>query len=388
MTMDFITRWRWALIIAGLLLLALVYSFWPTSTPVDTARVDRGAMAVGITDDGITRAEEYYVVSAPVTGYLDRIELEAGDSVASGQLITRMSGRPSTPLDRRSQAELRSALAAADAAAESASTTLEQSRRDLARAEELAERGFLSRAELEANQTRVTTGEAALAQARAEAVRIGALLSQPAVNAGIGPVAVRAPAGGSVMAVINESEGVIAEGTPLMTIGDPSQIEVVVDLLSREAVRVSPGDRVEISQWGGPDPLIGVVDRIEPFGRLKISALGIEEQRVNVIIAFAPESRDEAARLGHGYQIDATMILWSSEDALRVPIGALFRGGDGGWRVFVMDGGRAQERAIAIDHINDEYAEVTEGLSEGEVVVLNPGSALEEGARIASRQES
>ncbi|MEL1249657.1 efflux RND transporter periplasmic adaptor subunit [Aurantiacibacter gilvus] len=385
MMTEFLKRWRWALIVAAFLLLGMVYAFWPESTLVDTARVDRGPMAVGITDDGITRAEEYYVVSAPVTGYLDRIELEAGDMVAAGALITRMRGRPSTPLDRRSAEELRGALAAAEAASAAARSTLDQSRRDLARAEELSERGFLARAQLEALQTRVATGEAALAQTRAEIVRIRALLSQPAGNAGTTPVPVRAPTGGSVMSVITESEGVIAEGAPLVTIGDPSQIEVVVDLLSREAVRVSPGDRVEITQWGGPDPLVGVVDRIEPFGRLKISALGIEEQRVNVIITFADDAHAQAARLGHGYQIDATIVLWSSDDALRVPIGALFRGGDGAWHVFVSDGGRAREREITLDHINDEYAEVTGGLSEGEIVVLNPGNALEDGARISGR---
>ena len=197
--------------------------------------------------------------------------------------------------------------------------------------------------------------------------------------------AMRAPASGSVMSVINESEGVIPEGTPLMTIGDPHRIEVVVDLLSREAVRVKPGDRVEITEWGGPDPLIGRVERIEPFGKLKISALGIEEQRVNVIIGFGENAAQHAARLGHGYQIDATIILWSKKDALRVPIGALYRGGDGGWRVFVDDGGRAEERAVKVGHINDEYGEVLGGLAEDDTVVVNPGNALEDGNRISPR---
>ncbi|TIX50711.1 efflux RND transporter periplasmic adaptor subunit [Alteraurantiacibacter aquimixticola] len=383
--MDLVKRWRWALLVAALLLLGLLYAFWPASTLVDMGEVDRGPMAVGVTDDGVTRAEEYYSVSAPVTGYLDRIELEAGDQVERGMLITRMRGRPATPLDRRSLQELRGALSSAEAAAASVTTSLEQSRRDLARAEQLSERGFLARAQLEAAQTRVATGEANLAQARAEAVRIRALMAQPGGETGGAPVPVRAPASGSVMSVITESEGVIAEGTPLMTIGDSEQIEVVVDLLSREAVRVSPGDRVEIHQWGGPDALIGIVDRIEPYGRLKISALGIEEQRVNVIIRFAPEARSEAARLGHGYQLDATIVLERRDDALRVPIGALFRGGDGGWRVFVDDGGRARERAVSLGLINDEHAEVLDGLAQGDTVVLNPGNMLEDGMRISRR---
>jgi len=387
MMWDKLKRWRWAILIAGLLVLGLAYAFWPTSTLVDTGKVTRGAMSVGVTDDGVTRAEEYYVVSAPVTGYLSRIELEAGDRVARGTLITRMTGRPATPLDLRSQAELRRALASTQAAASGAQASLVQARNDLARAEALAQRGFLPTAQLEAARTRVATGEATLAQGRAEVARIRAMLSQPA-GRGDTPVSVRAPAGGSVLTVITESEGVIAEGTPLMTIGNPLAIEVVVDLLSREAVRVKPGDRVEITQWGGPDPLVGYVERIEPFGKLKISALGIEEQRVNVVIGFDREAARQAARLGHGYQVDATVVLWSTKDALRVPIGALFRGGDGGWRVFAVAGGKAEERAVSIDHMNDEFGEVTRGLAEGEEVVLNPSNSLRDASAIRSRTAS
>ena len=381
---DKVKRWRWAIAGAAILLLGLVYAFWPASVPVDTARVTRGAMAVGVTDDGVTRAEDYYIVSAPVTGYLSRIELEAGDEVTRGALITHITGRPSTPLDPRSAQELRGALAAAQAAVNSAQATLTQARSDRIRAEELARRGFLPKAQLEAARTRVATGEAALAQSRAEAARIRAMLGQPIGSAGP-PVPVRAPASGSVLSVITESEGVIAEGAPIMTIGDPQKIEVVVDLLSREAVRIKPGDRVEITQWGGPAPLIGRVERIEPFGQLKISALGIEEQRVNVIVHFEEKAAREAARLGHGYQVDATIIRWHRPDALRVPIGALFRGGDGGWRVFVVKGGRAEERALAVGQMNDTFGEVTRGLAEGDEVILNPGNSLTSGARIKAR---
>jgi len=381
---DRIKRWRWALIGIVLLLVGLAVAFWPEAAPVDTGKVTRGPMAVGVTDDGVTRAEDYYVVSAPVTGYLSRIELEAGDSVARGTLITTMSGRPSTPLDPRSSSETRSALAAARAAESGAASSLAQARRDLSRAEQLAARGFLPKSQLEAARTRVAGDAAALQQSRAEVSRIAAMLSEPSGPA-TRPVPVRAPAGGSVLSVINESEGVIAEGTPLMTIGDPHRIEVVVDLLSREAVRVKPGDRVEITEWGGPQPLVGRVTRIEPFGRLKISALGIEEQRVNVIIGFDPAEARKAARLGHGYQIDATVILWSAKDVLRVPIGALFRGGDGAWHAFVVGGGRARDRKLNVGHINDEFGEVRSGLAAGETVVLNPANAIKDGARIKAR---
>lgn len=385
MMWDKLKRWRWAIAIGLLLLAGLAFAFWPEPTPVDTGTVTRGPMAVGVTDDGVTRAEDLYVVTAPVTGYLSRLELEAGDGVARGTLITTMTGRPSTPLDPRSEQELRGALAAARAAESGATATLAQARRDLARAEEIAGRGFLPRAQLEAARTRTANAEASLQASRAEVRRIGAQLASPSGRAAQAPVAVRAPASGSVLSVITESEGVIAEGTPIMTIGDPGKIELVVDLLSREAVKAKPGDRVEIRAWGGPEPLIGHVKRIEPFGRLKVSALGIEEQRVNVIIGFDPEAARQAARLGHGYQIDATIILWSSKDALRVPIGALFRGTDGGWRAFVDANGRARERALKLGHISEEYAEVLGGLSAGETVILNPGNALADGARIRAR---
>ena len=383
---GWLKRWRWALAIAAVLLAGLAFTFWPDAVAVDVGKVTRGPMAVGITDDGVTRAEEFYVVSAPVTGYLSRIELEAGDTVSRGALLTTMRARPASPLDARTRQDLGAALRAAQAAKAGAEAAVAQSRRDLARAQELARRGFLPRAQLEAARTRVATGQAAAAQASAEAARIAADLAQVTGAASGAAIPVRAPASGSVLSVITESASVIAEGTPLMTIGDPARIEAVIDLLSREAVRVKPGNRVEITQWGGSSPLIGVVKRVEPYGRLKISALGIEEQRVNVIVGFSPESLPAAARLGHGYQIDATFVLWSKPDALRLPISALFRGADGGWRVFVADGGRARKRAVQIGHLNDEYAEVLGGVAQGDAVVINPGNSVADGVRIAIRR--
>ncbi len=385
MMIEGIKRWRWALLIALLLAAGLIFAFRPEAALVDAGKVTRGPMSEGITDDGVTRAREFYVVSAPVTGYMSRIELEVGDQVWRGNRITVMSGRPSTPLDPRSQQDLRAALASARASASGTGASLAQSRRDLARAEELARRGFLPRSQLEAARTRVSTGQAALAQGQAEIARIEAQLAAPSGQTAGAPVAVRAPASGSVLSLINESEGVVLEGTQLMTIGDPRQIEVVADLLSREAVRVKAGDRVEITQWGGKAPLIGKVKRIEPFGKLKISALGIEEQRVNVIIGFGADAALQAARLGHGYQVDATVILWSKPDALRVPIGALFRGADGGWRVFIVEAGRARERALEIGHINDQFGEVLKGLAADQQVIFNPANTLVDGAKVKPR---
>ncbi len=380
-----IKQWRWTILIAAVLLAGLAYAFMPEPVVVDSGEVTRGPMKVGITDDGVTRAEEFYIVSAPVTGYLGRIELEPGDVVSRGALVAQMTGRPSSPLDQRSRDEMRAALTAARASAAGIEANLGQSRRDLERAEALSERGFLPRAQLEAARTQVASEEAALAQSRAEIARLRAMMADPS-GAGSGrPVAVRAPASGEVLSVINESEGVIVEGTQLVTIGNPDSIEVVVDLLSREAVKVQPGNRVEINQWGGPQPLEGRVERIEPFGQLRISALGIEEQRVNVIIAFAQAAAEQGARLGHGYQVDATIELWSDGDALRVPIGALFRGPEGEWQVFVIEGNRAQVRSIELGQINDEFGQVLDGLSEEESVILNPGSSISDGTRVEPR---
>jgi HlyD family secretion protein len=380
-----IKSWRWAIVVAALLLGGLAYAFWPTPVAVDMAKVTRGPLTVGITDDGVTRAKDVFVVSAPVTGYLSRIELEAGDPVRRGTVIATMRGLPSSPLDPRSREELRAALAAAEAAANGAQASLAQARSDLGRAEALAVKGFVTKAQLETARTRVATGQAALAQSRAEAARIRAQLGATSGAASGQGVVIRAPAGGDVLSLINESEGVIAEGTPIMTIGNPHSIEAVVDLLSRDAVRVKPGQRVQFSQWGGTEPLLGKVSRIEPYGRLKVSALGIEEQRVNVIVHFDPASIRQAERLGHGFQFDATIVLWSADKALRVPIGSLFHGADGGWRVFVVSERRARERLVTISHLTDEFAEVRAGLKEGETVVLNPSNELQDRARVRSR---
>jgi HlyD family secretion protein len=384
MMKQMLKRWRWPLVVASLLLAGLAFAFWPSPQLVDTAKITRGAMAVGVTDDGVTRAEEYYVVAAPVSGYLSRIELEAGDRVVKGALIARMTGRPAAPLDPRIREELKASLTAALAAARGAEVSLAQAKSDLTRAEALAVRGFLAKAQLEAARTRVASGQAMLAQDRSEAARLRAALSQPPGGTKIG-VPVRAPAAGQVLSVITQSEGVILEGTPLVTIGDPQKIELVVDLLSREAVRVKPGDQVEVTQWGGTRPLIGHVARVEPFGRLKISALGVDEQRVNVIIRFDDLAAQQAARLGHGYQADATIFRWSRPDAVRVPIGALFHGADGEWRVFVIVRGHAEERAIEVGQMNELYGEVLRGLREGEIVAINPSGSLSSGTRVKSR---
>ena len=381
----FLKRWRWAVLLLAALAGGLLFAFWPQPLLVDAAPVIRGPMLVGITDDGITRVRRLHIVSAPITGYLEPIMLESGDTVARGRLITHMHGLPSRPMDPNSQRQARAALAAARANADGAGAALAQAERDRTRAEALAKRGFMARAQLEAVRTRAATAAAALAQGQAEIERLRAQLADPTGAAGRAEVPVRSSASGTVLSVLRQGDSIVPEGTELISIGNPADIEVVVDLLSRDAVRVQPGARVEFSHWGGDTPLIGAVQRIEPLGRLKVSALGIEEQRVNLIIGFAAGAAGQAARLGHGFQLEATVVLWQAPAVLRVPIGALFRGNDGGWRVFVIDAGRARARAVQIGHINDEYGEALAGLAAGEKLVLNPGSQIAEGTRVRPR---
>lgn len=382
---SFLKRWRWALVLLSLLAGGLLYAYWPRPLLVDAAPVTRGPMMVGITEEGTTRVRRISVVSAPITGFVEPIELDAGDRVKRGALITHMHGPPSAPLDPSTQRQVRAALAAAEAGAAGTAAALAQARRDLARAEDLARQDFLPRAGLEAARTLVATTAAALAQGQADVARLRAQLADPTGTAGPAEVPVRAPVDGTVLSALSEGSALVPEGTELMQIGDPDDIEVVVDLLSRDAVRVQEGAPVLFTQWGGDKPLTGTVKRIEPLGRMKVSALGIEEQRVDIIIGFRPDAAGETARLGHGFQIDATIVLWQAPSVLRVPIGALFRGEDGGWQVFAIESGRARRRAVTIGHVNDEHGEVLGGLMEGDPVVLNPGSLIKDGGRVRPR---
>lgn len=384
---NMIKSWRWAILIAILLLAGLTYSFWPEPEVVDFAKVSEGPMVVGVTDDGIARVNDLYTVTAPVTGYVTRIELEPGDPVVAGQtIIARMAGIPSQPLDERSRNELNNAIAASRATESATAAQLKLAEADLRRAEELAQRGFLSKAQLDARRAGAATQRAELVKNRAETRRLQSLLSEPASGPSSGAaIAVRSPESGLVLRRLTESEGVIAQGTPLIEIGDPSRIEVAADLLSREAARIKAGDAAQITRWGGEGVLPGRVRTVEPFGQLKVSALGIEEQRVNVIIDFAPTVQQRIARLGHGYQVDATIILWQDDNVLRVPVGALFRGAGGGWQVFEENRGRAQLRDVTIGHLNEDYGEVLSGLTKGARVILNPPGAVSDGTRVRAR---
>ena len=388
--------------LALVLALALAWLFRPAAVPVDLITIDRGPLTVSVSDEGETRVRDMYVVSAPVPGRMRRIELEVGDAVVADQtLVARIEPSDPSFLDVRSEAEARASADAAaagrthaEAQVRRAQAELEFAQAELQRMRALARSHTVSENDLDSAERRAKTADAALAEARAQrAVRESeyqvarARLLTPASKrtraADCDCVSVYSPVSGTVLRVVTESEGVVGSGAPLVEVGDPDRLEVVVDLLSADAVSVQSGQRVIIEAWGGERPLDGVVRRVEPFGFTKVSALGIEEQRVNVVIDITA-SRDQWQRLGHGYRVEPRIVLWESNDVLRVPLSALFRQGDK-WAVFVARDGRAELREVEIGQGNGLEAELRAGLEAGERVVLHPGDRVSPGARLAQR---
>lgn len=391
----------------GLFVGFLAYSFRPQPVLVDIGIVSAGPMKVSVAEEAKTRVRDVYVVSAPVTGRLLRIEQEAGDPVeASTTVVAAMLPSDPSFLDVRSMTEAEAgvrsataALALAKAEVDKAAAEVKFAELELKRARELvrkkaASKAALDRAELELRSSEATlqmthatvqAKEADLETAKARLIdpTRASELEDPQQN---GIVSVRAPVSGRILRLLQESETVVTAGTALIEIGDPrGDLEIVVELLSTDAVQVKKGNRVIIEKWGGEGLLAGVVDRIEPFGFTKVSALGVEEQRVNVILQFSgpPERR---ATLGHGFRVEVRIVVWEEKDVVRVPSGALFRDGDG-WAVFRYDGETAQQITVKIGRNNGVVAQVLEGLSADDQVVLYPSDRVSDGVRIASRAE-
>lgn len=394
------------LVVAGVLWFA-----WPRPVAVDIATVTKGPMQVTIDDEGKTRVRHVYTVSAPIAGRVLRIShpegkhamsLHVGDQVKADETVVAIM-QPAIPgfIDVRSREELQAAVKAADAAVTLAEAEISRieaaiafSRDELKRAQALSRSGTIASRALEKAQLDVTTNEAALASARAqlavrrsERISIAARLIDPAsVSAPSGPnccIEIRAPVTGRVLKIIQNSEAVVAAGSPLLEIGDPLDLEVVADLLSTDAVQIKPGSPVQIDGWGGP-PIKGRVTRVDPAGFLKVSALGIEEQRVRTTIDFAEPSK-AWSRLGHDYRVIVHVTVWSAEDVLTVPVGALFRNSND-WAVYVVKDGRARTTIVKIGHRNAQMAEVVSGLSTGNRVVLHPSDRVRDGSAIAQRE--
>ncbi|MBW0368070.1 efflux RND transporter periplasmic adaptor subunit [Ensifer adhaerens] len=386
--------------LAALLAIVLAYALRPQPVPVDLSLVKTGLLRVTIDEEGEARVREVYTLHAPLRGQLQRITAEAGDPVKAGETLLGQI-EPAAPafLDVRSEAEQRAAVEAAGAAYNLAAAELNKAKADLAfaeaergRARQLMERNTISRRAFDDAERVYNVAEANLATAQA-ALNVrrhelsqarSRLLSRQEIRNRTGPcecVALTAPVDGVVLRVMRRSEGVVEAGTPLIEIGNPHDMEIIVNLLSEDAVKLKPGQKAIVTNWGGED-LDAIVRRIEPFARTKVSALGIEEQRVDVVFDLAdPPGR--WATLGHGYRADVRIILFEG-NVLKLPLGALFRQTDK-WAVFTAEGGHARLRMVVVGQRNNLEVEVREGLDPGEQVILYPSDRIAEGVAITER---
>lgn len=390
----------WA--VAALALAALlVFAFRPRPVLVDVGEITRGALTVAVRDEARTRVRDIYVVSAPVSGRLLRVGNRAGERVEAGAVIATIQPAPATFVDERSRQEIQAgvrsaeaALALARAELEGAEARLSHARLEADRTETLFAANVASQSALDRARLDVRTAGAAVGNARAgvgvrqaalEAARVR-LIEPAAASSGSRTVTIRAPVAGRVLRVLQESESVVLQGAPVMEIGDSRDLEVVAEMLSSDAARIPVGAEAAISAWGDGPALRGRVRQVEPYGFLKVSALGIEEQRVNVIIDPVDPPAAWAA-VGHGYRVEATVTVWRAEAVVRAPVSALFRD-QGHWAVFKVEGGRARLQRVEVGQNNGELAEVRAGLTPGDRVVLHPGQSISDGGRIRIRSSS
>jgi HlyD family secretion protein len=391
----------WTLL-GTLLLGSLIWAFSPRPVPVDLVTLEPGSLTVTIDDEGETRVQDIFVLSAPISGRALRIDAEAGDQVIAKQtLLAEIEPIDPTLLDPRSEAQARADIQAAEAnrvlaeaSVKEAQVELNFALKELQRSRKLRQDAMISARELESAELSYETRLAALdtahanRQARqAELARAQAQLISPTqprdTTTECQCVPIRAPIDGQVLKIVHKSAGVVSAGEPLLEIGNPADLEIVSDLLSTDAVKVRAGQKVLIENWGGEETLEGIVRRVEPFGFTKISALGIEEQRVNVIIDFT-SPRENWSRIAHGYQVELRIILWQGDSVLKLPLTALFREGDR-WAVFVNQNGKASLRHIKIGRRTGLEAEILEGLKPGEQIVIHPGEQIADGVLIEDR---
>lgn len=384
------------LVVAGL----LVWAFLPRPIQVDTAEIGLNPLEITVEEEGEARIREVFTVSATIAGKLQRVSLHAGDSVTAGETVVALIG-PAAPvlLDSRSRAVAQASAAAAQAAMDLARAQLDQAEAahdfttsEANRAVALYQKGAISQRAYDNAIREERTAKAAVSSALANlAVREKELESALAVLRPDGPgeagkccVEVLAPTSGRVLRVMTESEQVVQPGTPLLEIGDPSAMEVEVQLLSRDAVRVEEGAAATVTGWGGP-PIPAVVARVEPVAVTKVSALGIDEQRVTVILTLTapPET---FRQLGHGFRVISRITLWHQDAVLTIPVGALFRDG-GDWATYVLRDGRARLQALALGERNDSLAQVLDGLQAGDRVILHPNDLVTDGVAVTPRTD-
>ncbi len=380
------------LVLAALVLLA-VLAFRPKPLEVESARATRGPLEVTIDEDGQTRAHDRFTIAAPIAGRLSRIPFEEGDEVRPSDVLATISP---VPLEARELAEIQARIQSAEARRREAEQQVahwqsdyEQSGRDLNRARQLWEKRVIAQQDLEqAESKHIANGkelEAArfrlqAAAADLERERAGLISLETDKTAKARIAVLHPPSRSRILRILEKSERVVPSGTPILTLSNPKKIEIVVDLLSSDAVKVKPGMPVLIENWGGPAPLHARVRLIEPYGFTKVSALGIEEQRANVIADFV----DSADGLGDGYRVDARIVIWQSPGVLKIPASALFRVGEN-WHVFSIAEGRAHLRPVEVGHRNASEAEILKGIDEGALVILHPSNDLQPEARVVLR---
>jgi len=394
--------------VGAALALLLIAALRPRPTLVEIGEVKMGPLTVSVLEEGKTRIRHRYIVSPPVAGFLRRLELRAGNRIEAGKtVLALLQPQSASFLDPRTQAEAEARVKSAEAMTmqretqiERAKVGLDMAQKDFARAGELKKSGAISTREWEAAQNQADalsrelhTAEFALRVAQFERTQAEAALLQaknPSAE-GAEPLPILAPVSGFVLNVFEESARILGAGQQIMEVGDPTDLEAEIDLLSSDAVGVQPGAPVSIEQWGGEVPLRGKVALVEPGAYTKVSALGVEEQRVKVRVSFDeafPPARDQADRyrgMGDRFRVEARIVTWQGDRVLQVPTGALFRRG-GDWMTFLFDGGKARLAKVEIAHNNGVTAEVRSGLSEGQRVLLHPPDVVEDGAKITPRK--
>ena len=382
---------------------AVFWALLPERVPVEVRPVSRGPLAVRVSDDGVTRIKERYIVSAPLAGRMSRVELHAGAPVVAGETtITVIEPTDPALLDPRAEAEALARVAAARAARRAAEPLHAQARvaveytaADLQRARDLAPSRALSHEQLDAAERAWKTAVEA-EKAAAERVQItqyelllaeAALLRTRPTDGSGRPedwrMEIRSPVGGRVLRLLKESAAVVEPGTQIVVVGEPTDLEIVIDLVSEDAVKVQPGNRCEITAWGGERPRAGRVRLVEPRGFTKVSPLGVEEQRVNVIVDFESASADRPT-LGDDFRVEAAITVDELDDAVRVPLAALFRHGRGE-AVFVVVADRARLVPVRTGRRGDRDAEVLEGLAGGEAVIAYPSDRVADGVAVIGR---
>ena len=383
--------WNRNRIVGGIAALVAVVMGWrlmrPTAITVETEQVAAGPLVISVSEEGRTEVRDRFVIAAPVIGRVDRLDLEAGDTVRKDQVVACISPQL---LDRRARliagAKFEEALdgvRVADAAVAQAQAALDQAARDRERSVRLARQNAISAQESERNElvevTRRRELESAVSRrevARHQVEEARATLESSSPDAKRQCLDIHAPVAGRVLRVVQESERVMIAGAPLLELGDPSRLDVVAELLSEDAVRVRPGDTMLVENWGGEGAVVARVRRVEPSGFTKVSALGVEEQRVRVVGEFPVPPPG----LGDGYRVDVRIVLWRGDSVLQVPSTALFRR-NGGWRVFVVEDGRLASREVQVGREGGGRTEVTDGLEAGALVVRHPSDRIEEGVR-------